>query len=364
MNLLDRLKKLALATKRAWTLGLKPHIGFHTIWTRPNANFHLDDFEVLTLITSALAWKANNGPIWLYTDHLGAAWVYSNGLGWLYDRVVATLDDIPCEIDAKLFWAAGKLYAYQQAPVGSVSIDYDAIVWQRLPHYWDHDIVALHPEPTSWGGYKRGPIQAVYGEEVLNWRTDSLNASILIFNDEALKDAYTTDAIRFMLECSKTGKRSTAYENLFGPGSITYIEEMIFAEQRLLVMLCIKMNKSLGFITGFDLQLEHAVRNNLVTHLWNSKRGLQGPRPGQGALHALSALLPARAPPASVAHARAPEVLRVDDDGRERTGTALLPGRRLVTARRAHRAVFKLRVDRSTEFCNFHRHMHNTEKGC
>ena len=273
MNLFDRLRKLTQATKRACTLWLKPRIGFHTIWTRPSGSFQLDDFEVLTLITSALSWKQHNGPMWLYTDELGAAWVYSNGLGWLYDRVHVTLDEIPQEIDAKLFWAAGKLFAYQQAPLGSVSIDYDAIIWKRMPHYFAHDIVALHPEPTSWGGYKKGPIQSIYGDEAINWKTDSLNSSVLVFNDQALKDAYTADAIRFMLECSNAGRRSEAYTGLFGPGTVTYIEEMIFAEQRLLVITAKKLEKDIGFITGFDMQLEHAVRNDLVSHLWNSKRG-------------------------------------------------------------------------------------------
>jgi hypothetical protein len=191
MNALVQARKILRSVKAVCNLYFKERIGFHTIWTRPSGVPALADFEILTLVVSALSWKKHNGPIWLYTDQLGAAWIHSLGLGWLYDRIHVILDDIPETIDAKLFWAAGKLYAYKHAPVPAVSIDYDAIIWKKLPVYWFNEVVALHPEPTSWGGYKTAPIQQFFGDTTMNWETDSLNAGVLVFNDEKLKNRYT-----------------------------------------------------------------------------------------------------------------------------------------------------------------------------
>lgn len=275
-NLIARLQRLGRQTRRAIAYSFKvKRVGFHTFWTRPMKEIKLPDYELLTMIASALTYRKYNGPMHLYTDTRGMDWLSDQGLLSIYDVVHTSLDDIPEELNHDIFWAGGKLYAYHQCKAPCISIDYDAVVWKRLPFLKD-DAVALHPEPTNWGGYRNTEdllSQFGFHPDEWSWDTEAANMGVVVFNDEELKAFFTKRAIDFMLEYSKSGRKRATYEGLFGPGIYTSVEEMIFAEQRLLMMCADKTYKTVGFMTGFDRAKEHIQLNDQVTHLWNSKRG-------------------------------------------------------------------------------------------
>lgn len=232
----------------------------------------MPDYEVLTLIISAVSYKKNNGPIHLYTDSRGYEWFNRKGLLFLYDDVHVILDSINPNINPEVFWAAGKVFAYSRCPAPCVSVDMDAIIWQKLPIYRD-DAVALHPEPTNWGGYRNSDKFKLWGFEDWDWNTTAANVGVLIFNDQRLKDFYTDKSLEFMARYSNRGDFNLPYTGLFGPNVTTYVDEMIFAEQRLLMMSASKLDRTVGFIAGFDMEMEHVQTNPVVSHLWNSKRG-------------------------------------------------------------------------------------------
>ena len=250
-------------------------VGFHTLWTRPTGGKpEFQDYELLTFITSALAWRKHNGPMRLYTDSQGFAWIKEMGLEGVYSQIFLTLDNIPKDVNPKVFWAAGKLYAYQHCSSPCVSIDMDAIVWKRLPLLLD-DFTALHNEPTDWGGYKNTEYLQEFGfcRDWWNWATPAANMGVAVFSDALLKQFYTDTALRFMLDYSRRGQARPAYQGVMAPGVYTCLEEMIFAEQRVLMMCADKLCRTTGVLSDFDLSQEHIPVNDLVTHLWNSKRG-------------------------------------------------------------------------------------------
>lgn len=274
-DLFTKLGRLGRKTRYSLRNITTERVGFHTIWTKPNPNFKLADYELLTLIVSALVYRRYNGPMHLYTDVRGFAYICRNGLTSLYDHIHTCLDEIPKEINPKIFWAGGKIFAYQRCQTPAISIDLDAIIWKKLPNL-NQDAVALHPEPVSWGAYintERFAKDYNFPRNEWNWRIPAGNVGVLLFNDDKLKDFYTKTAIDFMLEASKRGRPNPAYSGLFGSGVETYIDEMVFAEQRLLTMCADKIYRQVDFFTDFDTNKDHIEPNGLITHLWNSKRG-------------------------------------------------------------------------------------------
>ncbi|MBQ6759623.1 MAG: hypothetical protein IJP42_11170, partial [Selenomonadaceae bacterium] len=74
---------------------------FHTLRTRGK----LDDFEIFTLILSALEWRRHNGEIFLYTDTAGKKFFDEAGLLELWDGVDTSLDEwLRLGIDENIFW--------------------------------------------------------------------------------------------------------------------------------------------------------------------------------------------------------------------------------------------------------------------
>ena len=242
--------------------------GYHSYWTAPLDTVVLSDFELVSLLASALYYRSHSGPICLVTDRRGIDYLNGLKLTALYDKVIELKVD-PA-INPKIFWAAGKVYAHRAMPTPSVSIDIDAIVWQPVHHtFKSHAGVALHTEPTDWPPYSqrwseiRGPWSSVDLRTV-----DPVNTGILAILDEKFKEQYVSASISFMTQFSLANPGHGAAKQ--GP---SYVDEMVFAEQMMLSLMAKKANVSLGNISGYDRYSDHMVENRKVTHLWNSKRG-------------------------------------------------------------------------------------------
>ena len=75
---------------------------FHTLRTRNE----LADFELFTLILSALEWRRFNGEIFLCTDTAGKNFLDAQGLSDLWDGLDTTLDEIRLALTRKFFGRA------------------------------------------------------------------------------------------------------------------------------------------------------------------------------------------------------------------------------------------------------------------
>ena len=65
--------------------------GFHILWTAPyfekskDDTYSMQDYELLTMILSALMWRKMNGPITLYGDARAIDYVEGRGLSHIWN---------------------------------------------------------------------------------------------------------------------------------------------------------------------------------------------------------------------------------------------------------------------------------------
>jgi len=103
---------------------------FQTLRTKNRADFQIADFEIFTMILSALEWKKYNGAICLYTDTTGKEILERAGILEIWDSVNTALDEMDdLQIDENIFWAGSKIFALSKQNFPCVMIDLDFIAW-------------------------------------------------------------------------------------------------------------------------------------------------------------------------------------------------------------------------------------------
>lgn len=239
---------------------------FHSFWSRPNRLRHqgridIPDYELLTLILSALQWRRLNGPIVMITDSDGADWLEANGLAALWSEPPdRALDAIGPEIDPFLFWAAGKLCALDRVDAPCVMLDTDMIIWEDIRPRLRETPVAAHREALNGDVYPdprvfrlrpgyRFPADWDFG-------LDAANTAFLYLPDDALRRTYIREALAFMAALEPSDLHPTV--------------TMCFAEQRILPMCARAMGTPLAWLLD-DRALN---AQTFVTHLWGYKNTL------------------------------------------------------------------------------------------
>lgn len=231
---------------------------FHTLRTRGK----LDDFEIFTLILSALEWRRHNGEIFLYTDTAGKSFFDEAGLLELWDGVDTSLDEMDTlGIDENIFWAGAKLFALSKQPLPCVMIDLDFIVWQPLT--FDSKLAVIHRESRDLPCYPDANYFRLKNFTLpadLNWTLDPCNAALVYFGDENFVRRYVDFAFKFM----------RAAEPLPNQSGWDLLPYMVFVEQRWLAMcaeLCGVEVKSLS-----DLSELFGGKQKTFTHVWGYKK--------------------------------------------------------------------------------------------
>jgi hypothetical protein len=241
--------------------------GFHTLCTKPyfknnpHKEYDMQDYEILTMILSALMWRKNNGPITLYGDDRAIDFVCKKGFDQVYDGGIEQIN-VPDEINPKVFWAAGKLFALRQAQMPQVMVDLDLIIWKNIEDYVrDSDICAIHREGLMPDIYPGKDFFNMKPEYKFNpgwdWNEFPVNTCMLYLRDEQFKKYYVDSAIDFMENCVETE------ENLC---------HMVFAEQRLLAMCGRLKGQRISSFFPLAVQIEN---QDIFTHLWGYKNILK-----------------------------------------------------------------------------------------
>lgn len=239
---------------------------FHSFWSRPNANknrgkIKFPDYELLTVVLSALKWKEMNGSIKMITDSAGAEFFESKGLGCLWDEIDISLDHMNSEVDPFLFWAAGKLYALKSVSCPCVMLDTDLIIWKNVEELFQYDVVGAHFEALSAEVYpdirtfKRK--EGYSFPEEWNFRTEAINTAFLFIKDSVFKDYYIESAEKSM-------------DGIISQG-LNPVTAMCFAEQRVLAMCAEAKKLQVRCLCDF----ENMNRQDVVTHLWGYKQRLR-----------------------------------------------------------------------------------------
>lgn len=247
-----------------------PLTAYHVNWTKPvtlqkgaDWQYQMEDFDVLSTILSALLWRKFNGPITLYTDATGLEYYKRMEMTSLWNGGINTdtLDDIPTNIPADIFWAAGKIYALQNASFPLVIMDTDLLVWQSLTHLvGDNSIMAFHPETLGISCYLPLDLlkkpQGYVPDPKWDWNQDPVNTAITYYSGDEKSlnfvGQYSQSASKFM-----KGNTERPME---------MISQMVFAEQRIYAM-CAK--KVIGKVPTF-LAYE-SEEDKPFTHIWGNK---------------------------------------------------------------------------------------------
>lgn len=237
----------------------------HCTWTKPRTeageSFWIEDFDILTTILSALKWREKNGTITMITDTVGYEFYKSRNLLDIWDNISTELDNIPEEINARVFWAGGKLFALKNTPCPVALIDTDFIVWDKLAFNNMPDLTVIHSEniyPDIYPdmGYFKMKQGYMFNPD-FNWKCRPYNTAFAVFKSETLKDAFCNEAISFM-------------ENSVAEDSLKY---MVFAEQRLLSMVA-EMTKS-KVLEISDMEKLFRDGERYFTHTWGMKQQMR-----------------------------------------------------------------------------------------
>lgn len=238
---------------------------YHVFLTTPyycnsgsEKELELEEFELLTAKLSACLWKRYNGPIYMLTDPRGAEYFYKMHLDRIYDGILPILDARNYGINAKKFWASGKIQALTKIQTPCVVLDMDMIVWKVLD-LSGCSLAASHIEHLDERLYPDIPFFLMSPRyqfpKQWNYNVEPLNTSFVYFADNALKDYYSQQSIRFM-----------QYERDTPNDGFTC---MIFAEQRILAMCAEEKKAKVKTFLDYDNLAE---KQDIMTHLWSGKK--------------------------------------------------------------------------------------------
>jgi len=232
---------------------------FHTL--RFKNKQYLDDYEILTMILSALEWRKHNGNIFLYTDIKGKEYVEMLGLKHIYNGINACLDSIDnYGINENIFWAGAKIFALQKQQIPCVMMDIDFIVWKRINCGLNKNgLSVIHFENIDPNVYPSEHYfklkKNFYFPKNLDWHIKPANCAFVIFESESFIKKYCSFAVEFM-------------ENInINTPDLPY---MVFIEQRWLSM-CAKLMRLKCHAICNLIEL-FSPYQDLFTHLWGFKK--------------------------------------------------------------------------------------------
>jgi len=215
------------------------------MWTAPRGGrVFTTKYEFLTAVLSALCWR-QFGEIIMITDNTE----YFKKLPGVWNNVYE-LGEV--DVNSRVFWAAGKLFAMKKLTPPFCMVDTDLIVWKK-PEF-SKPLAAIHEEEI-------GDIYLEYGdffERGYSRTIKPINGAFTYINDENFLKLYTDEAIKFMRECDEE-------EDTLCP--------MIFAEQRMFSMCAERIRVPVEILSDLG-SLERDGGGGRYTHLWGYKRRL------------------------------------------------------------------------------------------
>jgi hypothetical protein len=233
----------------------------HSIWSAPlfsDKPYYMEDFEILTMVISALTWKKYNGFIKIVADENAMEYLEKTNLISIYDEIEYLIIDE--KINPCTFWAAGKIFALKSQIEPYALIDTDFIAWKNIDDFICSDVTAAHEESLKSAVYPEKSYFKMNDKyrfnEGLNWNALPYNTAFLYIKDNLFKSYYIAESINFM-------RNNTEKEN--------DIKSMVFAEQRLLGVLAESWNISIGTLMN-ENELSH---QNSFTHIWGYKEVLK-----------------------------------------------------------------------------------------
>ncbi|MFL6077525.1 MAG: hypothetical protein ACJ73S_29535 [Mycobacteriales bacterium] len=237
--------------------------------------YQVEDFELLTTILSAAAWRRFNGPVKLYTDRVGEAYYRRLGMAELWDGGIdtATLESLPPSIGHDVFWTAGRVAAIGAEATPFVTLDTDLVVWGPLDDLITSEFMALHPEPLRHGVYQpRSELSTPPGYvwEEWDWEASPCNGALTYFADDRLTKMFHAEAMAFIVG------------NPIRREAVTRLPvHDVFVAQRLLPMCALRLGIQPAYFLDWPRPERDSERmagggkNRMFTHVWAYKDALK-----------------------------------------------------------------------------------------
>lgn len=227
----------------------------------PGAKYSIEKFSLYCEVISALQWRKMNGDIYMITDSTAAAYYRKLGLEKVWNGISESIPQDIEGIDPLMFWAAGKLIALRDIPDNAALVDEDLVIWKTLT-LSGTAVTAAHREYLSPDIYPDPSLFLVSGFPLLERLDKSVlpcNTAFLYIPDASFRVFYASQAIAFM---------KAASENKCGDR----LCRMVFAEQRLLAMLCELTGTPIE--TLMDMNRLFVAQDD-YTHLWGAKQAMR-----------------------------------------------------------------------------------------
>ncbi len=238
---------------------------FHTLRVRGKREaFPLHNFELFTLLISALEWRKHNGSIKMVTDSAGAEFLEVYGLIDAWDETTILLDDMQSlNINEDVFWAGAKLYALSQCKAPCVMMDLDFILWKPIDFQkYGTDLAVIHREDINPFVYRSKEHFSFWDDwefpDWLNWSVLPCNGAFVYFGSQEFISEYTEFAIEFMQKANEADDR---------------LYYMVFAEQRWMAMCADYL--SIPIHEFSSLSVLFGGKQKYFTHLWGDKQRLK-----------------------------------------------------------------------------------------
>lgn len=228
---------------------------------KPDAEYSIEDFSLYCEVISALEWRKMNGAIFMVTDSVAAEYYRRLGIDNVWDSVIELIPTDIEGIDPLMFWAGAKLIALRDIPENAALVDEDLIVWKTLTlsdtavtcahrEYLNPDI---YPDPRLFGNVSSIPMDR------LDMSALPCNTAFLYIPDNSFRLFYANQSIAFMKECSAVK-------------SDDRLCRMVFAEQRLLAMLCAMTKTPVDTLMDMNKLF---IAQDGFTHLWGAKQAMR-----------------------------------------------------------------------------------------
>ena len=213
----------------------------------------LADYELVTLFLSVLEWNRYNGPMNLVCNAFFKEYADEIGLSALYNEI--KIIEVPDSVNQEVFWAAIKIYAYDQYPCGTTFIDIDATLREPVTNFITPEtkVLAAHFDDASGEldnlVFPDGFVHPDWLRRTYTFQ--GLNMCLVCFLDEKIRDEYLSVSKAFM-----ENNPANPSENYSNYGM------MIFAEQCIIHDLCPDATYVMPVFP---------ISNGPMSHLWQKK---------------------------------------------------------------------------------------------
>ena len=227
----------------------------------PGQEYCIESFSLYCEVISALEWRKKNGDIFMIADSKAAGFYRKNGLSEVWNGISELIPDDLEGIDPLMFWAGGKLIALRDIPEKAALVDEDLIIWKTL-ELSEKAVTCAHREYLSPDIYPDPRVFGKPGKILVNKLDTSVlpcNTAFLYIPDDSFRIFYANQSLSFMKTCSaeKCDDR---------------LCRMVFAEQRLLGMLC--EHAGIALDTLMDMN-KLCISQDDYTHMWGAKQAMR-----------------------------------------------------------------------------------------